>query len=114
VASNAAKNALAVSSQLSRSSSIGGGAWTMRSSAGTFLDASSSLPRPRSPGLPDDGRGLHAIASCAGCCVGQPFLVVDHIGWFNHDRLHEAFRDVPPAEWDALYAPWSETRSLSI
>jgi len=35
--------------------------------------------------------------------------VVEYIGWFNHDRLHEALGDVPPAEWEALYAPWSET-----
>jgi len=36
--------------------------------------------------------------------------VVEYIGWFNHDRLHEALGDVPPAEWEALYAPWVETK----
>jgi putative transposase len=36
--------------------------------------------------------------------------VVEYIGWFNHDRLHEALGDVPPAEWEALYAPWFETK----
>ena len=35
--------------------------------------------------------------------------VVEYIGWFNHDRLHQALGDVPPAEWEALYAPRSET-----
>jgi putative transposase len=41
--------------------------------------------------------------------------VVEYIGWFNHDRLHEALGDVPPAEWEALYAPWCETTiSLEI
>jgi putative transposase len=41
--------------------------------------------------------------------------VVEYIGWFNHDRLHEALGDVPPAECEALYAPWTETKiSLDI
>jgi putative transposase len=31
--------------------------------------------------------------------------VVEYIGWFNHDRLHESLGDVPPAETEALYAP---------
>ena len=35
--------------------------------------------------------------------------VVEYIGWFNHTRLHESLGDVPPAEMEALYAPWSET-----
>jgi putative transposase len=35
--------------------------------------------------------------------------VVEYIGWFNHDRLHEALDDVPPAEMEALYAPRLET-----
>ena len=35
--------------------------------------------------------------------------VVEYIGWFNHDRLHEALGDMPPAEIEALYAPWNET-----
>src|SRR5215207_4897662 len=30
--------------------------------------------------------------------------IVEYIGWFNHDRLHEALGDVPPAETEALYA----------
>jgi putative transposase len=40
--------------------------------------------------------------------------VVEYLGWFNHDRLHQALGDVPPAEMEALYAPWTETKiSLS-
>ena len=35
--------------------------------------------------------------------------VVEYIGWFNHDRLHEALSDIPPAEMEALYAPWRQT-----
>jgi hypothetical protein len=35
--------------------------------------------------------------------------VVEYIGWFNHTRLHEALGDVPPAEFEGLYAPRTET-----
>ena len=35
--------------------------------------------------------------------------VVEYIGWFNHDRLHEALGDVPPAEFESLYAAKTET-----
>ena len=31
--------------------------------------------------------------------------IVEYLGWFNHDRLHESLGDVPPAEFEALYAP---------
>jgi len=37
------------------------------------------------------------------------FAVVEYIGWFNHDRLHQALGDIPPAEREALYAPRNET-----
>jgi putative transposase len=30
--------------------------------------------------------------------------VVEYLGWFNHDRLHEALGDVPPVEFEGLYA----------
>jgi putative transposase len=41
--------------------------------------------------------------------------VVEYIGWFNHDRLHQALGDIPPAELEALYAPRTETNiSLEI
>jgi transposase InsO family protein len=35
--------------------------------------------------------------------------IVEWVGWFNHDRLHEALGDIPPAEFEAVYAPPSET-----
>jgi putative transposase len=35
--------------------------------------------------------------------------VVEYLGWFNHTRLHEALGDVPPAEFEALYATQNET-----
>ena len=31
--------------------------------------------------------------------------VVEYLGWFNNDRLHESLGDVPPAEFESLYAP---------
>ena len=31
--------------------------------------------------------------------------VVEYVGWFNHTRLHESLGDIPPAEFEALYAP---------
>jgi putative transposase len=31
--------------------------------------------------------------------------IVEYLGWFNHDRLHESLRDIPPAEFEALHAP---------
>jgi putative transposase len=30
--------------------------------------------------------------------------VVEYIGWFNNDRLHESLGDIPPAEFEALAA----------
>jgi putative transposase len=30
--------------------------------------------------------------------------VVEYVGWFNHQRLHEALGDIPPAEFEALHA----------
>ena len=30
--------------------------------------------------------------------------VVEYISWFNNDRLHESLDDIPPAEFEALYA----------
>jgi putative transposase len=29
---------------------------------------------------------------------------VEYISWFNNDRLHESLGDVPPAEFEGLYA----------
>jgi len=33
------------------------------------------------------------------------FAIVEYLGWFNHDRLHSALGDIPPAEFEALHAP---------
>lgn len=39
---------------------------------------------------------------------------VEWVSWFNHDRLHSELGDIPPAEFEALYAPRSEmTPSLN-
>jgi transposase InsO family protein len=40
--------------------------------------------------------------------------VVEYLGWFNHDRLHESLGDVPPAEFEALYALQAETSTPTI
>jgi putative transposase len=34
---------------------------------------------------------------------------VEYIAWFNHQRLHSALGDLPPAEYEALSAPMYET-----
>jgi putative transposase len=34
--------------------------------------------------------------------------VVEYISWFNHHRLHEALGDIPPAEFETLYARRTE------
>jgi putative transposase len=31
--------------------------------------------------------------------------IVEYIAWFNNDRLHESLDDVPPSEFESLYAP---------
>ena len=31
--------------------------------------------------------------------------IVEYLGWFNYDRLHESLGDIPPAEFEALHAP---------
>jgi putative transposase len=31
--------------------------------------------------------------------------LVEYVGWFNTDRLHESLGDLPPAEFESLYAP---------
>ena len=40
--------------------------------------------------------------------LGQPdplgLALVEHIGWSNHDRLHESLGDIPPVEFEQLHA----------
>ena len=36
---------------------------------------------------------------------------VQWVGWFNHDRLHEALGDIPPVEFEALQVPKPEPNS---
>jgi putative transposase len=33
------------------------------------------------------------------------FAIVEYVAWFNHVRLHSALGDIPPVEFEALYAP---------
>jgi len=35
--------------------------------------------------------------------------IVEYVGWFNLDHLHESLGDLPPAEFEALYAPQTNT-----
>jgi transposase InsO family protein len=35
--------------------------------------------------------------------------IVEYVAWFNTSRLHESLDDLPPAEFEALYAPRDET-----
>lgn len=30
--------------------------------------------------------------------------IVEYVGWFNHDRLHESLGDIPPVEFEAEWA----------
>jgi putative transposase len=40
--------------------------------------------------------------------------VVEYLGWFNNDRLHESLGDIPPAEFEALHAPRFEASTPTI
>jgi hypothetical protein len=44
--------------------------------------------------------GASTAATRAGCAA-----VVEYLGWFNNDRLHESLGDIPPGEFEELYAP---------
>jgi len=35
--------------------------------------------------------------------------IVEYVGWFNQARLHQSLGDLPPAEFEALYAPTTQT-----
>src|SRR5665811_382772 len=37
--------------------------------------------------------------------------IVEYVGWFNHDRLHQALADLPPAEFEQLHADDISLRS---
>ena len=43
--------------------------------------------------------------------------VVEYIGWFNHQRLHESLGDIPPVEYEQLHAavetPFSEDETVA-
>jgi putative transposase len=43
--------------------------------------------------------------------------VVEYIGWFNHERLHESLGDIPPVEYEQLHAavdrPFSEDETVA-
>jgi putative transposase len=39
--------------------------------------------------------------------------IVEYVAWFNTTRLHESLGDLPPAEFEALYAPQDQTITLS-
>jgi putative transposase len=40
--------------------------------------------------------------------------IVEYVGWFNNDRLHESLGDLPPAEFEALYAARTEPITSTI
>jgi putative transposase len=40
--------------------------------------------------------------------------IVEYVGWFNTARLHESLADIPPAEFEALYAPTSQPITSTI
>src|SRR5213594_1100644 len=38
------------------------------------------------------------------------FAIVEYVAWFNTSRLHESLGDIPPAEFEALYATMTQPR----
>ena len=43
--------------------------------------------------------------------------IVEYVGWFNHDRLHQALGDVPPVEFEqrhAATASFAGNRSVAV
>jgi putative transposase len=38
------------------------------------------------------------------------FATVEYVAWFNTTRLHSSLGDIPPAEFEALYAPMAQPR----
>jgi putative transposase len=41
------------------------------------------------------------------------FAIVEYVAWFNTARLHSALADIPPAEFEAQYAPQYQPSTLS-
>jgi putative transposase len=37
--------------------------------------------------------------------------IVEYVAWFNDQRLHQSLGDLPPAEFEALYARQTETET---
>jgi transposase InsO family protein len=45
---------------------------------------------------------LDALRMALGTRVSRSQLelaLVEYVGWFNHDRLHQSLGDIPPAEF---------------
>ena len=40
--------------------------------------------------------------------------IVEYVGWFNNDRLHGSLGDLPPTEFEALYAATTEPITSTI
>ena len=40
--------------------------------------------------------------------------IVEWVAWFNNDRLHESLDDVPPVEFESLYAPTNQPITPTI
>jgi putative transposase len=40
--------------------------------------------------------------------------IVEWVAWFNNDRLHASLNDIPPAEFEALYAPTNQPITSTI
>ena len=56
-------------------------------------------------GVEAPGGTTGSIGASAGSDEGA---VVAWIGWYNHDRLHSAIGNIPPAEHEQAYATRSE------
>ena len=40
--------------------------------------------------------------------------IVGYVGWFNTARLHESLGDIPPAEFEAVYAALEQSTSALV
>jgi transposase InsO family protein len=48
------------------------------------------------------------------CRSQLELAVVEYIGWFNYARLHESLGDLPPAEFEALYATQTKRTKTNL